>query len=182
MIQATPLLEDYRITGTITEIKQSGHVISKNSQVLIEDIEKYKTASDLRFSVFHDLVDKLKETMLELNKDWKSDESLIDNPKSFFRIWSALQFVFSCPQSQGQVTNREIFGESLAWAGCMMIHCLGQRDLFFAFDYASHILECEKNDKKSSKSEVRGDVALFLKSSLILRQENDFIFSFLGIN
>ncbi len=49
----------------------------------------------------------MRETLVILNEEWKGgEENLIDNPKAFFKVWSALQFAFCMPPNGEEPSNR----------------------------------------------------------------------------
>lgn len=68
----------------------------------------------------------------------------VDYTTEFYRLWSALQFVCCLPTGENELSNHEHFGDGLLWAGCTIIHFLGQRKRFEAFDFSYHILNVEE--------------------------------------
>lgn len=52
---------------------------------------------------------------------------------------------------------RELFGEGLHWAGCVMIVLLGQQRKFEALDFCYHILRVQRVDGKDDT--VKGIVS-----------------------
>lgn len=53
--------------------------------------------------------------------------------------------------------ERELFGEGLHWAGCVMIVLLGQQRKFEALDFCYHILRVQRVDGKDDT--VKGIVS-----------------------
>lgn len=70
----------------------------------------------------------------------------IDECVEFYRIWSALQFVFCIPVSDTEYTVEQLFGEGLNWAGCAFITLLGQAKRFEVLDFAYHMLKVQRFD------------------------------------
>lgn len=89
----------------------------------------------------------LKNILYSLENEWQALGAL-DNPRAFFRLWSAIQFVFSLSSVGKGSTIRELFGDGLAWGGCTLISLYGQYHNFRAFDFNSHILTVQTADKK----------------------------------
>lgn len=56
------------------------------------------------------------------------------------------------------ISNRELFGEGLHWAGCTMIMLLNQQRRFEALDFCYHILRVQRVDGKDDT--VKGIVSL----------------------
>lgn len=52
---------------------------------------------------------------------------------------------------------RQLFGEGLNWAGCVMIVLLGQQRKFEALDFSYHILRVQRVDMKDET--VKGIVS-----------------------
>jgi len=69
----------------------------------------------------------------------------IDSTTEFYRLWSGLQFVCCLPTGENELSNHELFGDGLMWAGCSIIHFLGQQHRFEVFDFAYHILNVEES-------------------------------------
>lgn len=67
----------------------------------------------------------------------------VDYTTEFYRLWSALQFMCCLPTGENELSNHEHFGDGLLWAGCTIIHFLGQRKRFETFDFSYHILNVE---------------------------------------
>ncbi|KAJ3017098.1 Cytoplasmic FMR1-interacting protein 2, partial [Thoreauomyces humboldtii] len=58
----------------------------------------------------------LRETLDSVADEWQA-EGHLENPRAFFRIWSALQFTFCVPSIGEGKLVRELFGEGISWAG-----------------------------------------------------------------
>lgn len=72
----------------------------------------------------------------------------VDECLEFYRIWSALQFIYCIPVGQGEFTIEQLFGEGLNWAGCVLITLLGQQKRFEALDFCYHLLKVQRVDGK----------------------------------
>eukprot|EP00475_Leptophrys_vorax_P029552 TRINITY_DN4350_c0_g1_i1.p1 TRINITY_DN4350_c0_g1~~TRINITY_DN4350_c0_g1_i1.p1 ORF type:complete len:1230 (+),score=372.45 TRINITY_DN4350_c0_g1_i1:848-4537(+) len=72
----------------------------------------------------------------------------VEHPKDFCRLWSALQFLF-CQHTQEQVngemyTDRSLFGDGFAWAGCTLLYLTGMRERFQYLDFVYYILKMQE--------------------------------------
>uniref|UniRef100_A0A1I7YB62 Cytoplasmic FMR1-interacting protein n=1 Tax=Steinernema glaseri TaxID=37863 RepID=A0A1I7YB62_9BILA len=93
----------------------------------------------------------------------------IDECNQFHRIWSAIQFAIcdTLNSDQPRVTNgngdetrhtplvEEVFGDSVHWAGCVIIMLLGQHRRFEVLDFCYHILRVHRADGKDGMAEGR---------------------------
>ena len=73
----------------------------------------------------------------------------------FFYLWklSSQNYIFSF-----YFTCRELFGEGLNWAGCVLITLLGQQRRFEALDLCYHLLKVNRVDMKDEN--VKGIVSI----------------------
>ena len=56
--------------------------------------------------------------------------------------------------------HRQMFGEGLTWAGCMLITVLGQQRRFEMLDFCSHLLQVNRVDMRTIKDDnVKGFVS-----------------------
>ncbi|KAJ3449822.1 cytoplasmic fmr1-interacting protein-related [Anaeramoeba flamelloides] len=122
----------------------------------------------------------------------------IELSNEFYRLWSALQFLFCLKISEKDIkefkkqnklsqdktwvydvlllTNQETYGDGFAWAGATIIHFLGQREMFDALDYSYHIMNA--NEALEEKA-VKKDHIFFLKGTQRMKELNDMIFGIL---
>ncbi|VDM62490.1 unnamed protein product [Angiostrongylus costaricensis] len=70
----------------------------------------------------------------------------VDECVEFHRVWSALQF-FIC-QPLTNEAEKELFGDSLQWAGMSIIYLLGQQRRFEVLDFCYHLHRIQKFDGK----------------------------------
>jgi cytoplasmic FMR1 interacting protein len=66
----------------------------------------------------------------------------IESTKEFYRVWSALQFSYLAEVEDNRHYGKpsmELFGDGFLWAGCTIIHFLGQRHRFEALDFSYHV-------------------------------------------
>ncbi|KAJ3145710.1 Cytoplasmic FMR1-interacting protein 2 [Geranomyces variabilis] len=91
----------------------------------------------------------LRGTLDSVADEWRA-EGHLENPRAFFRVWSALQFTFCVPSvGEGRLV-RELFGEGISWAGCTFIYLLNQHDVYTAFDFNNHVLSVQRADRKAA--------------------------------
>ena len=57
----------------------------------------------------------------------------------FHRLYSAIQFLTNMVEEGGESPDLEVFGEGLAWGGCILIHALGQQSRFNVLDYSYQV-------------------------------------------
>lgn len=102
----------------------------------------------------------------------------VDTTKEFYRLYSAMQFIYCSPpeRGQGEFDSYDLFGDGILWAACLVIHFLQQKDRFNAFDFAYHLLNVSEvtppdaGDKKSCQ---------FLANARRVRNVNSYIFNLL---
>eukprot|EP01104_Vermistella_antarctica_P000182 TRINITY_DN1020_c1_g4_i1.p1 TRINITY_DN1020_c1_g4~~TRINITY_DN1020_c1_g4_i1.p1 ORF type:complete len:1278 (-),score=381.80 TRINITY_DN1020_c1_g4_i1:98-3931(-) len=101
----------------------------------------------------------------------------VERSTEFYRLWSALQFIFCLPKATGDDhTQIQMFGDGLLWAGPILIHFLGQRLRFNTFDFSYHILNIEDAAEPKSTDE---SLVLFLKEARRTREINKRVFELL---
>ena len=59
----------------------------------------------------------------------------------FHRLYSAIQFLTNMVEEGGESPDLEVFGEGLAWGGCILIHALGQQSRFNVLDYSYQVTD-----------------------------------------
>lgn len=139
-----------------------------------------------------------------VDQDWSgitSGNGLLEiaSPRDFARFWSVMQFLL-CVQTSEELhrqspTDMEVFGESMIWAGCTILHLLGQRNRFEMFDFSYYLLKLheldqEKKDQEETKkkkkkkggdpeAEMRPFCEAHQRSATHVRNLNNFAFSLL---
>jgi len=83
----------------------------------------------------------------------------IEISNEFYRLWSCFLFIMcnvpgpSSPQGvNGALTDKELFGDAIHYAGATIIHVLGQKFKFETFDFSYHIYNVETASKKKSEN------------------------------
>ena len=103
-------------------------------------------------SIFETILSKIRDFLERDRSLWMGDEKPrnnimhIDECYEFYRIWSALQFVYCIPVGEGEFTIEQLFGEGLNWAGCTFITLLGQAKRFEVLDFSYHLLKVQRFD------------------------------------
>ena len=66
----------------------------------------------------------------------------VESSREFYRLFSALKYIYCLPleRGQGEYDCFDLFGDGFFWGGLTIIHFLGQRKRFLAFDFADHLL------------------------------------------
>jgi len=145
--------------------------------------DKFYRPSDENHSLFKSVLQRFSFILNIVRGEWSGqapDNGVInvDSSTEFYRLWSALQFVICWPLSnENDKSFHELFGDGLMWAGCSLIHFLGQQYRFELFDFCYHILNVEeaaavRSDKPALKN--------FFKSAQIIKDLNQQIFAILN--
>ncbi|EGC37325.1 Rac-binding component of scar regulatory complex [Dictyostelium purpureum] len=145
--------------------------------------DKFYRPSENNFSLFKSFLQRFSSILSIVRHDWSGqapDNGVIcvDSSTEFYRLWSALQFVICWPLSnENDKSFHELFGDGLMWAGCSLIHFLGQQYRFELFDFCYHILNVEeaaavRSDKPALKN--------FFKNAQLIKDINNQIFSVLN--
>eukprot|EP01083_Nonionella_stella_P112600 331444_1 len=143
-----------------------------------------------------------------LSQEWSGSVAVggfleMASPRDFARIWSVLQFLM-CQASDEEIKNGrcgdlENFGESMIWAGMIILHILNQRSQFDFMDFTYYILELDfieklksvdddKAKKKKKKTgapvrdpqaEVKPYLDRLLEAGKFVRKSNDYVLSVL---
>ncbi|KAL7749352.1 hypothetical protein RI367_005223 [Sorochytrium milnesiophthora] len=101
-------------------------------------------------SIMDLILRRLYATIREAHPLWMDSEGPEGNPvaedpfayessREFYRIFSFLQFAFCLPtvDANGK-RHREVFGDSVHWAGYLILNALSQVELFTTFDFTWH--------------------------------------------
>jgi len=79
----------------------------------------------------------------------------VDQSNEFYRLWSALQFVYCIPGRENELDNKELFGDGMLWAGFVFMYMLNQHLRYEVFDFSFHIMNIEEATvKKAANSPV----------------------------
>eukprot|EP00520_Triparma_pacifica_P016970 CAMPEP_0118647642 /NCGR_PEP_ID=MMETSP0785-20121206/8721_1 /TAXON_ID=91992 /ORGANISM="Bolidomonas pacifica, Strain CCMP 1866" /LENGTH=1553 /DNA_ID=CAMNT_0006539761 /DNA_START=145 /DNA_END=4803 /DNA_ORIENTATION=+ len=92
-----------------------------------------------------------------LNESWATRPTAsgtieVENPTEFYRLFSALNFLFCMnEQQQGEdeefnLSDEEEFGHGFALTGVLLIHNLNQRASFEMLDFSYHVLNVQKHE------------------------------------
>ncbi|KAH7640918.1 hypothetical protein HUG17_8387 [Dermatophagoides farinae] len=103
-------------------------------------------------SIFETVLNRFREILDKDHGLWHGD----DKPKNnimhvnecveFYRVWSALQFIYCTPFPENEFTIEQLFGEGLNWAGCTFIMLLRQQRRFDCMDFSYHLLKIQRFD------------------------------------
>ncbi|KPM03538.1 hypothetical protein QR98_0019710 [Sarcoptes scabiei] len=103
-------------------------------------------------SIFETVLNRIGEILEKDPRLWCGEEKPKNNIMhvneyvEFYRIWSALQFIFCLPVPEDQFTVEQLFGEGLNWAGCTFIILLKQQKRFESMDFSYHLLKTQRFD------------------------------------
>ena len=115
---------------------------------LVLKADKIYRPSALPLSLFKSALSVVAK-MVSLESSWAGtppDNGVVavDSTTEFYRLWSALQFVFCMPPPQGSPNNQEVFGDGFAWGGMTLVYFLKQHHRFQVFDFSYHILNVQE--------------------------------------
>lgn len=107
-------------------------------------------------------------------REWEaqpdSQPEKMPNPSSFYHVWCAIEFL-SCSRPRSCATEfsyqkyaslslRGLFGDGVQFAGCTLVHLLGQRNLYDLWNVSQHIIEVHQCEEvKATCDEVMIQVA-----------------------
>jgi len=143
--------------------------------------DRYYRPAAFPTSLFKSVLQKIDLMLGPVRAEWSGSapENGVmnaDTTSEFYRIWSALQFVVCLPTSENDASCHELFGDGLMWAGCTMIHFLGQKHRFEVFDFSYHILNVEEAAPVACQ---KPNVRQFFKTAMLMKDINQSIFSLL---
>ena len=116
-----------------------------------------------RQPIFEAALIRVRDLMNEsgLINAWKGDGQPangvmgVETTTEFYRLWSALQFLYCKPENYGPeatfeghpLTDELEFGDGFTVAGCLFIHLLKQRKRFELLDYTYHLLRINEHEE-----------------------------------
>jgi cytoplasmic FMR1 interacting protein len=108
----------------------------------------------------------------------------VESTKEFYRVWSALQFSFLADVEDNRhygKSSMELFGDGFLWAGCSIIHFLGQRHRFEALDFSYHVARMNEvlpfdQGGVPITDDVRNNILTFFHRLAHVRDTNESIF------
>jgi len=142
----------------------------------------YKAITSTSTRLLADFIERIQSTVEKLQLVWEKKEN---GNNVFFKVWSAIQFTF-CITNSGGYNNRELYGDSLQWSGCLLILLCNQVKSFIAFDYLTHILnvynynmnkiKCEHKKDKEPAVNISPEFSDFLDKANWYIASNDEVF------
>eukprot|EP00002_Diphylleia_rotans_P029065 TRINITY_DN588_c0_g1_i6.p1 TRINITY_DN588_c0_g1~~TRINITY_DN588_c0_g1_i6.p1 ORF type:complete len:1506 (-),score=325.74 TRINITY_DN588_c0_g1_i6:191-4708(-) len=157
--------------------------------------EMYKPEKGKSFVKY--FLHKFQDIMSPLRAEWcanlgPGDMFPIENSREFYRLWSALQFIFCLPPDQPKPAPRdpkskepveqprripdcfECYGDGWAWAGMTIIFFLNQHHRFEVFDFCYHILNAVQALRTRDADPI---LQMFINNAIQIRDLNASIFS-----
>lgn len=129
-------------TGDVKDLAQADHVATNayKADFLNRRIEKT--------SLFKAFAERLEQIVVCFRGEWDCATPehgavmCVDKTTEFYRLWSALTFIYCSPpeRGQGEYDCYDLFGDGFSWAGAAIIFYLQQKDKFKLFDFCNHIL------------------------------------------
>ena len=110
----------------------------------------------------------------------QTDMAGADTSKAFYRVWSAVLFLFcTAPfdSDGGSMENASLFGDGVSIAGCLVLHALGQRHRFELFDFNAHVLAVRVAE--TSVGELEPAQERYIKRAVAIKRSNDRFFALL---
>ena len=129
---------------------KAGIDLSLRPDSIVIFTDKFYRPSTQSLSLFKAVLERVSSMLDAVRPEWSGnapDNGVIsvDSTTEFYRLWSALQFVCCLPTGDNELSNHELFGDGLFWAGCTIIHFLGQQHRFEVFDFSYHIYNVEES-------------------------------------
>ena len=136
----------------------------------------------------------------------------LDCPRSFHRLWSALTFLFCVREVNNSIdggsgggggiaeggsisaayTDEEEFGHGFTFAGCTLLHFLGQRTVFELSDFSRYVLSVQRHDIQGAAEQsahaslvgkvdqsMQAEAEKFVESAISQKYLQDHFFAFL---
>jgi cytoplasmic FMR1 interacting protein len=94
--------------------------------------DKFYRPPQQHISLFRAALARLNDLLGSVRGEWTKEAGgdsgviPVDQTTEFYRVWSALQFVYCLPTGQNELSIQELFGDGLQWAGCTIMHLLHQ--------------------------------------------------------
>ncbi|KAL4100430.1 hypothetical protein PRIC1_008222 [Phytophthora ramorum] len=110
----------------------------------------------------------------------ESQPEKMPNSSSFYHVWCALEFL-SCnnPRTGGATMEetaalslREMFGDGVQFAGCTLVHLLGQRTLYDLWNVSQHVINVHHYEEIKAATDAQGSL---VSSSKKNRQKSDLL-------
>jgi len=141
--------------------------------------DKFYRPATQNVSLFKSVLQRISSMLDSVRGEWAGspDQNVImvvENTTEFYRLWSALQFVCCLPTGDNELSNHELFGDGLFWAGCSIIHFLNQQMRFEVFDFSYHILNVEEGSSNPCANPL---IHQFFKKVASTRDINQSIFN-----
>lgn len=93
----------------------------------------------------------------------ESQPEKMPNSSSFYHVWCALEFL-SCnrPRTEGSTMDetaplplRYMFGDGVQFAGCTLVHLLGQRTLYDLWNVSQHVINVHHYEEVKAASDAQ---------------------------
>lgn len=185
----TPLTSTIKSIASILEKKPE---IAKSPASLpllvssLPEVEKLYAMPTTRHTLLKACFHGISEMLFPFVNSWGISAGPVDNPLlpidqtyEFYRVWSALLFTFliDVPDNERHMFNKssfELFGEGPLWAGTAIVHFLGQRHRFEAFDFGHHLARMAEaigyDDRSTLPSTTPGGAPVLNWTALFLQQ------------
>jgi len=174
------------IHGLVSSL-ESRPALAKSPAVLRDLVSNSWKADKLyrptgqNFSLFKSVLSRISSMLDAVRGEWTGANNPpenhvmnVDHTTEFYRLWSALQFVCCLPTGENELSNHELFGDGLLWAGITFIHFLGQKMRFETFDFSYHILNVEDSAAVACSNP---SIHQFFKKVALFRDINQCVFN-----
>ncbi|RLN96811.1 hypothetical protein BBJ28_00014482 [Nothophytophthora sp. Chile5] len=93
----------------------------------------------------------------------QSQPENMPNASSFYHVWCALEFLSCSGPLVGDtagaqaptISLREMFGDGVQFAGCTLVHLLGQRTLYELWNVSQHVLNVHRHEQVKAASDAQ---------------------------
>ncbi|KAI9992842.1 hypothetical protein PInf_014755 [Phytophthora infestans] len=116
----------------------------------------------------------------EISSEWEaepdSQPEKMPNASSFYHVWCAFEFLScnrprtrpgdSTTDEDSAISLRTMFGDGVQFAGCTLVHLLGQRSLYDLWNVSQHVINVHLCDEVKAASDAQIALVSSKKSRL----------------
>lgn len=114
------------------------------------------------YSLFAHALQRIGQIIDKVRPTWTRSSptnGVIDMETSleFYRLWSAMEYVYCFPTSKNELAAHELFGDGLLWSGATIMHFLDQRRRYEIFDFTRHVINVDDAAKDPTPTDDNPD-------------------------
>ncbi|OWZ11201.1 Cytoplasmic FMR1-interacting protein 1 [Phytophthora megakarya] len=144
--------------------------VAKSSKTIQENVTREEDSFAKSYPHFFWCALERIDSMLKasgIESEWEapldSQPEKMPNGSSFYHVWGALEFI-SCNQPRTQnsamdeatpLSLRGMFGDGVQFAGCTLMHLLGQRTLYDLWNVSQHVINAHHCEEVKAASDAQ---------------------------